>query len=558
MVAILHLISLVALSSLASALPTPLPNLKFPPIVPKGLVCRLPIVQRLLCPRTTTTGLIVNTPIGTAHGSVDTSAANRFAVKYAAAPRWQNPSPVTAWVLPNNATDVTALPLACPQPGLDDSSFSEDCLSMILYVPNNLPTTPVPTLMWIHGGSFIVGSATGPGLDGSNLAVATNSIVAVVQYRLGALGWMQPNGGTNLAMKDLMAAMSFLKVVVPSFGGDPSKVTIAGQSSGANMIRALLAIPSASSLFQNAIIQSDPMDYGFLNPGAQQTMQNYFNGLLTCSKSDTRCLNSLSLDTIINAQMNLFENAYTLDPSATQAEPMRPVRDGQLITTTLDSSSPFPHVSKPILVSTVLNEAALTIYGNFDTLPEAAFYPVVNATFGSPRTNVIVNSAFYNDANLLAEGVTIDARTQLETLGTDYIWKCSSWTFARNWASNGGQAFVGMYVVGASYPGNDAVDFCTQPGSVCHQDDIEIVFGTVPSPTTAQASLTTEMQARYASFMRTGNPNPSGSSLAHWGAAGTSNVNAILLGGSGMVPINACSPSYWGQQVLYDYQTFGI
>jgi len=91
---------------------------------------------------------------------------------------------------------------------VDSSTFTEDCLSMILYVPTTLEEVDggVPTLMWyvchpilevviviqfrrIHGGSFMVGSATGPGLDGSALALATNSIVAVIQYRLGAVSF---------------------------------------------------------------------------------------------------------------------------------------------------------------------------------------------------------------------------------------------------------------------------------------------------------------------------------------------------------------------------------
>jgi carboxylesterase type B len=70
---------------------------------------------------------------------------------------------------------------------------------------------------------------------------------------------MSPDGATNLAVKDIVTALSFLKTVVPSFGGSTTKVTLAGQSSGATMIRALLAVPSASSLFHSAIIQSDPM-----------------------------------------------------------------------------------------------------------------------------------------------------------------------------------------------------------------------------------------------------------------------------------------------------------
>lgn len=98
-----------------------------------------------------------------------------------------------------------------------------------------------------------------PGLDGSKLAIATNSIVAVIQYRLGALGFLAPCGATNLGAKDVVVALQFLKKVVPAFGGDPSQVTIAGQSSGANMVRAMLAAPTAAPLFKQAILQSDPM-----------------------------------------------------------------------------------------------------------------------------------------------------------------------------------------------------------------------------------------------------------------------------------------------------------
>lgn len=70
---------------------------------------------------------------------------------------------------------------------------------------------------------------------------------------------MAPNGATNLALKDVVTSLQFLHTVLPAFGGSPSKITLAGQSSGANMIRALLAAPSASALFRSAILQSDPM-----------------------------------------------------------------------------------------------------------------------------------------------------------------------------------------------------------------------------------------------------------------------------------------------------------
>ena len=108
----------------------------------------------------------------------------------------------------NGASDVTALPVPCLQTDSNGNTVgTEDCLSMILYVPSSISRgSAAPTFMWyaryhvrrvcagltdftprIHGGSFTGGSATGAGLDGSHLAAATNSIVAVIQYRLGAV-----------------------------------------------------------------------------------------------------------------------------------------------------------------------------------------------------------------------------------------------------------------------------------------------------------------------------------------------------------------------------------
>jgi carboxylesterase type B len=215
-----------------------------------------------------------------------------------------------------------------------------------------------------------------------------------------------------------------------------------------------------------------------LSTSVQQKMQTYFNNKINCGGTDKSCLNALSLDTILNAQSDVFDNAFfDVDPSVGQGEPIRVVRDGSFITSPLDSTASFPRVSKPVLISTVRNEAGLTIYGVFpDPLPQTMFEPIVNATFGSPRTQQITSSSLYAvPASSTDSTAAVDARVRIEQLGTDYMWKCASWTFARNWVQNGGTAYVGMYVVGATYPGNEAVSYCTEPGVVCHQDDIEIV-----------------------------------------------------------------------------------
>jgi len=181
----------------------------------------------------------------------------------------------------------------------------------------------------------------------------------------------------------------------------------------------------------------------------------------------------------------------------------------------------------------------------------SVYNQLVEASFGEQRTGVLLNSSYY-----AVPATATDTRAVLERMGTDAIFKCPTWTFARSWVASGGTAYVGVYTVGATYPGNEEVPFCLEEGIVCHEDDIEIVFGTVPNPTPQQSSLTKEMQARYKAFLYNGDPNTRG--VPSWPAATSHNTNAILLGSPGIAPLTACEPSFWGKAVPYDYQIYNI
>ena len=252
---------------------------------------------------------------------------------------------------------------------------------------------------------------------------------------------------------------------------------------------------------------------------------------------------------------NVFNTAPSLDASAGPAMPLRPVHDGSLITSPLDITAPFPRQSKTIIVSTVEHEAGPTIYSMFsDPLPEVAFASVCNATLGPDRATKVVNSPHYafpaSDS-----GSGVDARVQLETAGTDQIWRCPSWTFARAFAAAGGRVYVGKYVVGVTYPDNAGIAFCAD-GGICHEDDIQVVFGTANSPTREQRSTATQVQARLKSFLAGGTPNARG--YPNWNRVSGNNVNGLVIGSSGgSASVGACDPSFWGQEVPYDYQLFG-
>lgn len=294
-----------------------------------------------------------------------------------------------------------------------------------------------------------------------------------------------------------------------------------------------------------------------MTTGAFQSINNFFISQLSCSASDTSCLNSMSTSDVLVASTAVFQQAVNVDASAGQFEPLRPVKDGSLITSAMDLTESFPSVSKSIIVTTVQNEAGPAIFNAITSaLPEAFFPNAVNATFGEPRTSNLINSSFYAvPPSFAADSSTFDARLQLVSLGTDQIWRCPSWSFARLWAAAGGKAFVGEYVVGSTYVDNTGVDFCTQGGAVCHEDDIEILFGTASNPTSSQTNAIKEIQARVKSFLTTGVPSASG--FQTWSGVSGSTVNSINIGGTGQTAVEACAPSFWGQMVPYDYQVFG-
>jgi carboxylesterase type B len=201
-------------------------------------------------------------------------------------------------------------------------------------------------------------------------------------------------------------------------------------------------------------------------------------------------------------------------------------------------------------VTTVKDEAGPATYAGIqDPLPSAYFNFVAQTIYGALRAVAV--AAFYQTI----EEVTDDVRPLMVTIGTDGAWRCPSYAFSRSWASRGGNVWVGEFTVGATYPANAGINFCTTNGAVCHQDDIPIVFGTTTSPTAAQTALTAQVQARWAAFIKTGNPNTSG--FSGWSrVTQDGSIPVMNLGGTDPIPLGGCGPSGWGSSIQFDYQIY--
>ena len=204
---------------------------------------------------------VVATTGGRVRGAV-VDGLHRFrGIPYAAAPvgarRLMAPAPVVPWDGERDATveghtawqpvqGITFIPEP-PTPG-------DDCLNLNVCTPD--PSASLPVLVWIHGGGFTQGCGNSSWYAGESYA--RDGVVAVaINYRLGAEGFAAFYGApTNRAVLDWVAALEWVRDNIAAFGGDPSQVTIGGQSAGAAACVALMATPRAEGLFRSVIAMS--------------------------------------------------------------------------------------------------------------------------------------------------------------------------------------------------------------------------------------------------------------------------------------------------------------
>lgn len=141
-------------------------------------------------------------------------------------------------------------------------STSEDCLTLNIWSPG-ADHERRPVMVYIHGGGFVIGSASDPLFDGTSFATQHDLVVVTCTYRLGLLGFLylgdlagHAYAQGNVALLDQIAALQWVHDNIAAFGGDPDQVTIMGESAGAMSIGNLLAMPAARGLFQRAILES--------------------------------------------------------------------------------------------------------------------------------------------------------------------------------------------------------------------------------------------------------------------------------------------------------------
>lgn len=420
------------------------------------------------------------------------------------------------------AIQATAYGSQCAQGG----SGSEDCLFLNIqtpYIPKAGSKSKLrPVLFWIHGGGFTGGTGADQSSDGGDLASKEDLVVVTINYRLSTLGFLAIPGTDikgNYGIADQITALDWVLANIASFGGDPKRITISGESAGAGSVRALLGSPKAIGKFQGAIAMSNlggGVDLG-LSGDYGTTYSSYYTIDQSYNVAGPQIFAAAGCNgTDVSAQIACLEQvpALTLVGYSTVARYV--VQDGtyvntpNLILSTRNAST--AHV--PVIFGNTRNDGA-----SFSTYPKT---PIANHTQGLELALGIdaTNAQRIIDSNLFplinTGNLTLDSFNVSQRIATDKTFRCvDQSTVYSGVATN---AFPKAYyyqferTTGGYDPNNlggPANDNPNNPYFRLHGADMPWLFGTLGHIRNADDLYSIQLVTSYfASFVRSYDPNP--------------------------------------------------
>jgi carboxylesterase type B len=468
--------------------------------------------------------------------AADTSGSNRFLP----------PQSRAAWT---GTLDTTEFGPGCPSlhhnPDVANVT-SEDCLNMNIYVPAGA-SGKLSTYVWIYGGSFAEGDNRGAfGLyDGAYMASHHNVIVVEPNYRLGALGYARFRNTAAVGNEGIMDqdfALRWVQKYISLFGGDPSQVTIMGESAGAMSVGIHLTRPGSRGLFSRAIMESNFAGYVYRNAsGADDFGDTVCQNVAGCWQSGAcslSCMQAADYDDVRKAWDKASGNVidFILSDWGHFADAIlgfTPNVDGTFITelplAAIVSGSPNFQSDVPVLLGTNGFEGQTFIYSaTTDVLPTWLLdiaYPVLLG--GSDNAKQIESQPRYSPSSYS------DAKEQLSNVVTDAWFRCASEIFADHaqtgWVYRYNHTFSHSEVFGEF----GLPTICEKVA--CHASELPFVWhNDVPSLNATfspqELVLTGQMDAYWGSFIRGGDPNTySAPGSIHWPQWNTTTKQNILF-----------------------------
>ncbi|OJJ35595.1 hypothetical protein ASPWEDRAFT_110676 [Aspergillus wentii DTO 134E9] len=275
-------------------------------------------------------------------------------VRFAEAPinklRWQKPVPPKSKSDRNEPIEADTYSKACPQSPLGSigdnpfevsSTQSEDCLFLNVWAPRN--ATNLPVLVWIHGGGYGEGSTSGYPMESLVDTTGHRFIAVSIQYRLSAFGFLsseevKQSGTPNAGLYDQLLALQWVQRYIKLFGGDPSNVTIFGESAGAGSVMLLSMAYGGTlgtSLFQNLIAASPylPMQHDYAGAVPSKLYHELAASAGCIEDVDDKPANTSIFECLVGKDTETLQNAsYTISVTGNYGQwAFLPVTDHSLI-----------------------------------------------------------------------------------------------------------------------------------------------------------------------------------------------------------------------------------
>lgn len=484
------------------------------------------------------TGL-VKTSDGWLRGVPTTHYTEYLGIPYAAPPvgalRFRPPQPAAHW---SGVRDATTFGNRCVQgsgwdPGYENSILTEDCLYLNVYVPTRVRDGG-PVMVWIHGGGFTGGA--GQDTDPRKYVDATGAIYVTINYRLGALGYLDlpqlraaGDGAGSYGLLDQQAALRWVHENIRAFGGNPRNVTIAGQSAGGSSVCDQLSSPTAKGLFQRAVIMSGGCS--MTSQSAADTAGQAFVTTLGCTDPATvvACLRSKSTADILQAQLTSSPGVRpAVGGSSFPVDPATAVATGQINRV-------------PVMNGQVHDERRLFVFQGNDYLGHpvtaATYESTVRATWPADADRIL---AAYPVSDFSTPGIALaTVQSDAASYGRYVLdQQLSRWvpTHAYEFAEEDTPQFYSIYRLQQAGGPAATFDF-----GATHVDDLGYLWDylghTLPY-SDDELQLSDQMIVFWSTFQRSGDPNANRE--PYW--------PAFTSTGGDWMELKACSTSEAGHQ----------